>query len=177
MPERAPAGAPRTFTTGPGPPPRRRQPHLECFRQAGLLSVKLSDLRQYQTVGGLLLQLLGHLPKPGTQANAFGWRCGVLDMDSRRIDTVLVSKGLIAGTPSGVAAAGNRNARVSVTFGPQRFKTTDTFMQHGPSRLRSKAEHDFLPIARKAAGSRRTQRKLPIYAAAISLLPTWSEPN
>ena len=43
----------------------------------------------YHTVGGLMLALLGRLPKEGDRIVWSGWRFEVLDMDGRRVDKVL----------------------------------------------------------------------------------------
>ncbi|MBN8597791.1 MAG: HlyC/CorC family transporter [Planctomycetes bacterium] len=44
------------------------------------------------TVAGLVLALLGHLPKTGESVEGFGLRFEVVDMDRQRIDKVLVSR-------------------------------------------------------------------------------------
>ena len=44
-----------------------------------------------QTVAGLVLALLGHVPQTGEIAEGFGLRFEVVDMDHQRIDKVLVS--------------------------------------------------------------------------------------
>ena len=46
----------------------------------------------YETVAGLVLNQLKHLPKLGDQATAHGLRFEVIDLDDRRIDKVLVSR-------------------------------------------------------------------------------------
>ncbi len=43
----------------------------------------------YHTVGGLMLDLLGRLPREGDRIVWAGWRFEVLDMDGRRVDKVL----------------------------------------------------------------------------------------
>jgi len=43
----------------------------------------------YHTVGGLMLALLGRLPKEGDRIVWAGWRFEVLDLDGRRVDKVL----------------------------------------------------------------------------------------
>jgi putative hemolysin len=44
----------------------------------------------YQTVGGLVLAALGHIPAPGEHFEWSGLRVEVVDMDGRRVDKVLV---------------------------------------------------------------------------------------
>ncbi|MCS6891045.1 MAG: hemolysin family protein [Rhodovarius sp.] len=43
----------------------------------------------YHTVGGLMLDLLGRLPREGDRILWAGWRFEVVDMDGRRVDKVL----------------------------------------------------------------------------------------
>ena len=46
----------------------------------------------YHTVGGLMLDLLGRVPREGDRILWGGWRFEVLDMDGRRVDKVLASE-------------------------------------------------------------------------------------
>ncbi len=46
----------------------------------------------YHTVGGLMLALLGRVPREGDRIVWGGWRFEVLDMDARRVDKVLAMK-------------------------------------------------------------------------------------
>ncbi len=46
----------------------------------------------YETVAGLVLNQLHHLPKLGDTVEAEGWRFEVLDLDGRRIDKLLISR-------------------------------------------------------------------------------------
>lgn len=45
----------------------------------------------YQTVGGLVMAMLGRIPNPGDYFEMEGHRLEVVDMDGRRVDKVLVS--------------------------------------------------------------------------------------
>lgn len=56
------------------------------------LGVLLPASRQFQTVAGLVLWQLGHLPATGEAVEAFGWRFEVIDLDGRRIDKVLATR-------------------------------------------------------------------------------------
>lgn len=47
---------------------------------------------RFQTLGGLLLYLLGRIPKTGETADWEQWRFEVMDMDGKRIDKVLASR-------------------------------------------------------------------------------------
>jgi putative hemolysin len=46
--------------------------------------------RKYQTVGGLVMTMLGRIPAVGDAVNWDEWRFEVMDMDGRRVDKVLV---------------------------------------------------------------------------------------
>ena len=46
----------------------------------------------YDTVAGIVLHQLGHMPSLGETVTAEGHRFEVIDMDGRRIDKILVTK-------------------------------------------------------------------------------------
>ena len=48
--------------------------------------------REYQTLSGLVIDELGHLPRIGESVQRSGWRFEVVDMDGHRIDRVLASR-------------------------------------------------------------------------------------
>lgn len=52
----------------------------------------LARSEQVDTVGGLVLALLGHIPRVGTQLSWEGWRFEVVDMDGQRVDKVLATQ-------------------------------------------------------------------------------------
>ena len=56
------------------------------------LGVVLPAKRDYETVAGLVIGELHHLPSPGEAVEALGWRFEVVDLDGKRIDKVLVSR-------------------------------------------------------------------------------------
>ncbi|MCE6951187.1 hemolysin family protein [Cereibacter sphaeroides] len=56
------------------------------------LSIPRALAGDYETVAGLVLNQLRALPQLGDHVTAAGWRIEVVDMDSRRIDKVLVSR-------------------------------------------------------------------------------------
>ena len=56
------------------------------------LDFRLDDERDYQTVAGLVLAELRHIPTTGESVNARGWRFEVVDMDGRKIDKLIVSR-------------------------------------------------------------------------------------
>ena len=47
---------------------------------------------EYETVAGLVLHNIGHIPGLGDMFEAEGWRFEVIDLDDRRIDKILVSR-------------------------------------------------------------------------------------
>lgn len=59
---------------------------------ADLLSLELDEDRDFQTVAGLVLEKVRHLPAVGQHLDLQGWRLEVVDLDGRRIDKLLVSR-------------------------------------------------------------------------------------
>ncbi len=59
---------------------------------ADRLQIELPEARDYETVAGLVLNRLGHLPQLGESAWIGNWRFEVLDLDGRRIDKLLVRR-------------------------------------------------------------------------------------
>ena len=53
---------------------------------------ELASENDYNTVGGLILELLEHIPKSGEYVEWNGFRLEVVDMDGARIDKVLVNR-------------------------------------------------------------------------------------
>lgn len=60
---------------------------------AARLAIALPPKRSYATVAGFILAHLQHIPKTGETATIEGWRFEIVDLDGRRIDKVLVSRG------------------------------------------------------------------------------------
>ena len=46
----------------------------------------------YETLGGMLMAVIGRIPKAGETVNWSDWRFEVVDMDGYRVDKVLVSR-------------------------------------------------------------------------------------
>jgi putative hemolysin len=63
-------------------------PADEMAEQLGLV---LPENRGYETVAGLVIGELQHLPSTGEAIETLGWRFEVLDLDGRRIDKVLAT--------------------------------------------------------------------------------------
>ena len=59
---------------------------------ADKLGIRLAEPRGFETVAGLVLDRLRHLPKTGESVEINGWRFEVVDMDGRRIDKVLAAR-------------------------------------------------------------------------------------
>ena len=59
---------------------------------ADKLGIKISEQRGFETVAGLVLDRLRHLPKTGESVEINGWRFEVVDLDGRRIDKVLAAR-------------------------------------------------------------------------------------
>jgi len=64
-------------------------PADEMAEQLGLV---LPAKRDYETVAGLVIGELQHLPSAGEAVETLGWRFEVVDLDGRRVDKVLVSR-------------------------------------------------------------------------------------
>lgn len=56
------------------------------------IGVILPEKRDYETVAGLVINRLQHLPVTGEKVDAYGWRFEVVDLDGRRIDKVLATR-------------------------------------------------------------------------------------
>jgi len=65
---------------------------LPADEMAEHLGISLPRERDYQTVAGLVIDALTHLPETGESVEAFGWRFEVVDLDGRRVDKILASR-------------------------------------------------------------------------------------
>ena len=63
-------------------------PADEMAEQVGIV---LPERRNYETVAGLVIGELQHLPATGEVVETLGWRFEVVDLDGRRIDKVLAT--------------------------------------------------------------------------------------
>lgn len=66
--------------------------YMQADEMADLLGVKLPPKRDYETVAGLVLAQLHHLPETGETVDAYGWRFEVVDLDGRRIDKLIATR-------------------------------------------------------------------------------------
>lgn len=76
-------------------------PILELKDRLGLKTVPEEEKGRYHTLSGMVMWLLGRLPKTGDVATWEHWRLEVVDLDGKRIDKVLASP---LPVPSGVEA-------------------------------------------------------------------------
>jgi putative hemolysin len=65
---------------------------MPADEMAERLAIPIVQSGAYHTVGGFVLNQLGHLPGVGERFEAHGWRFEVLDLDGRRIDKVLATR-------------------------------------------------------------------------------------
>ncbi|RVH90203.1 HlyC/CorC family transporter [Sinorhizobium medicae] len=65
---------------------------------AEMMNLRLDDDIDFQTVAGLVLEELKHIPDVGESFVKNGWRFEVVDLDGRRIDKILVRFEQSAGT-------------------------------------------------------------------------------
>ncbi len=56
------------------------------------IGITLPEERSYETVAGLMLEMMGRLPEVGAYLDLSGWRIEVVDLDGRRIDKLLVQR-------------------------------------------------------------------------------------
>jgi putative hemolysin len=67
-------------------------PVPELKDRLSLSSVPEEDRATYQTLSGMILLMLGRLPRTADHVEWEGWRFEVVDLDKRRIDKVLASR-------------------------------------------------------------------------------------
>jgi putative hemolysin len=60
---------------------------------AELVGLKLPERRDYETAAGYVIEKLRRLPSTGDFFDDQGWRVEVVDMDGRRVDKLLVTRG------------------------------------------------------------------------------------
>lgn len=64
----------------------------ELRRRFELPSLPGEEDEDFETVGGFMLDRLGHIPVAGEHFTWHGWRFEVVDMDRHRVDKILLSK-------------------------------------------------------------------------------------
>ncbi len=65
---------------------------MPADEMADQLGIVLPESRDYETVAGLVIGELQHLPATGEAVETLGWRFEVVDLDGRRIDKVLAKR-------------------------------------------------------------------------------------
>ncbi|MDR0480515.1 MAG: hemolysin family protein [Gallionellaceae bacterium] len=58
----------------------------------GLKEAPEEDKGRYHTLSGMIMWLLGHLPRTGEATTWDGWRLEVVDLDGKRVDKILASR-------------------------------------------------------------------------------------
>ncbi|MFN2219175.1 MAG: transporter associated domain-containing protein, partial [Anaerolineae bacterium] len=66
-----------------------RLPTDEIKETLGIRSLPYEDTSCYQTLSGLVMLCLDHIPNTGDSFACSGWRFEVVDMDGFRVDKVL----------------------------------------------------------------------------------------
>ena len=69
-----------------------RMPLQELKSRLALDELPMEEKGMYNTVAGLILVLMGELPRESQSGDAMGWRFEVIDLDGRRIDKVLATR-------------------------------------------------------------------------------------
>jgi putative hemolysin len=67
-------------------------PVEELPRRFALGPLPQGHADNYETLGGFVLDQLGHIPRPGEAFTWGGWRFEVMDMDRHRVDKVLLAQ-------------------------------------------------------------------------------------
>jgi putative hemolysin len=65
---------------------------MPADEMAEMLGLTLPERRSYETVAGLVIGELQHLPATGETVETLGWRFEVVDLDGRRVDKVLARR-------------------------------------------------------------------------------------
>lgn len=73
-------------------------PVIELKDTLGLTTVPDESRGQYHTLSGMMMWLLGHVPRTGEMTYWQGWALEVVDLDGNRIDKVLAFRDEIEGT-------------------------------------------------------------------------------
>lgn len=68
-------------------------------------AVPEEDAGRYSTLAGMIMLLLGRLPREGDALSWEGWRFEIVDMDGRRVDKVIASRESAPSTGGGDGAA------------------------------------------------------------------------
>ncbi|MES2957698.1 MAG: hemolysin family protein [Pseudomonadota bacterium] len=66
-------------------------PVPELKDRLNLKELPEEDRGRYNTLAGMIMLLLGHLPRTADRVDWHGWRFEVVDMDGKRVDKVLVA--------------------------------------------------------------------------------------
>jgi len=81
-------------------------PIPELKDRLGFTLVPEEELGRYNTLSGMVMLLLGRVPRTGDAVEWAGWRFEIVDMDGRRIDKVLATRVTVAPQTTEEAAQG-----------------------------------------------------------------------
>jgi putative hemolysin len=73
--------------------------NLRADQLEGILGIRLPEKRAYETIAGLILESLKHMPGLGESVIVDRWRFEIVDLDGRRIDKVVASSVLALHRP------------------------------------------------------------------------------
>ena len=65
---------------------------MPADEMADQLGISLPERRDYETVAGLVIDEMQHMPETGEAVEVMGWRFEVIDLDGRRIDKILAAR-------------------------------------------------------------------------------------
>jgi putative hemolysin len=73
-----------------------RLPLIDLVASMGVPASAVDELPDVSTAAGLLMALLGRMPREADAVTWHGWRIEVVDMDGTRIDKLLLARGATA---------------------------------------------------------------------------------
>lgn len=76
-----------------------RLPLIDLVASMGVPASAVDELPDVSTAAGLLMALLGQMPREADAVTWHGWRIEVVDMDGTRIDKLLVARAATAAAP------------------------------------------------------------------------------
>lgn len=97
---------------------------LDLYGLGKLMGVDLDD-EDSDTVGGLVLGTLGHIPEVGESVDMYGWRFTVLAIEGRRVQSVRIEPIPAADDEEESTAAGSESTQPRATHGSLRMTQSD----------------------------------------------------
>ena len=157
-------------------------------------SVPLEDEGRYQTLAGMIMLLLGRMPKEGDIVEWSGWRFEVVDMDGRRIDKVIASrpkpgaavKAALVKISKPIALAADaavKSTKASFSAAKVPAKTAERATDKAadktdkaPEKVLGRVSLKLEQRASAAAGTRKTVQAARDRASGVQRTPTNEEP-